>query len=179
MRPSVRAASISPDHRLPLVQTGVQHRLAVGLFPDTRSTLAVTCRCSNRPRVSRRVSRCLPGPPGPAGRAWPTAPAPYPPAPERVLSKQGQFRTGLCSCRAALRPVPRCERWGPWCFGAGGYYCDCLPEPSGLPGQPGWAGFAGYGSICCYCWTDTSIYPIFLAESDSLLVSQRYGSKAQ
>ena len=49
MRPSVRAASISPDHRLPLVQAGVQHRLAAGLFPDTGSTLAVTCRCSNRP----------------------------------------------------------------------------------------------------------------------------------
>ena len=72
------------------------------------STLSVTCRSRNRPRMSSQVSRCLPRLArqlrlGPLSQCSGCVSASHP---QHVLSKQGQFPAGWCSCSAALRPYP-------------------------------------------------------------------------
>ena len=88
------------------IGTSREHRLAAGLSPG--STLSVTCRSRNRPRMSSQVSRCLPRLArqlrlGPLSQCSGCVSASHP---QHVLSKQGQFPAGWCSCSAALRPYP-------------------------------------------------------------------------
>ena len=47
-------------------------------------------------------------------------------------------------------------------FGAGGYYCDYPPEPSGQHGHCGSAGLAGYGSGYSWRWVKLYDFPSIL-----------------
>jgi hypothetical protein len=153
-----------------------QHPLGCGSFPDTGSILAVTCSCRNRPRVSSQVSRCLP-----------------------CLARQlrlGQLlRRRLAShphSSSANRPVPAGRGWwrppppppvplsapGPWCFGAGGYYCDYPPEPSGQHGSAGGVDLLAMAVSIAIARQIFQFALCFDLKADSLLFSQRYGSEA-